>query len=374
MKEQLNPFKAKGVAIEDNFFNREKELKELIGLAKSGNHTLLIAPRRYGKTSLLHRMSNVIKKEKIMVVEVDLFLCANLSDFVRLLGKNIIQSLDTPWEKLRLIIKKDLPRLAPKISITATGEPEFGFDIEEKKEGLAAISDWLMWLDGHEKKKKILILDEIQEIQGFDEGYAIEKGLRSIIQNLKNTTVFFSGSSPRLLREMFQEKVRAFFQSTIPYELHFTPISEAYGFLKKKFDYAKSDQHSNLAQALAEISQGHPYYVQMLGYLAFEFYLQYESWNKVTIEVILESLYKKERMYFESEISKLTSLQKNVFRALIKTPNINHQSKEFMKLHRFGNSSSVRKITLKLEEYGMLVKTENGIKASDPLLAKWWAN
>ncbi len=43
----------------DDFFDRERELADLLHKLQNGNHILLKAPRRVGKTSLLHRVRDV---------------------------------------------------------------------------------------------------------------------------------------------------------------------------------------------------------------------------------------------------------------------------------------------------------------------------
>ena len=41
-----------GLAYGDAFCNRVNETKKLVGNIESGKHTFLVAPRRYGKSSL----------------------------------------------------------------------------------------------------------------------------------------------------------------------------------------------------------------------------------------------------------------------------------------------------------------------------------
>jgi hypothetical protein len=46
-----------------DFFGRERELEQLGSAVKDGNHVLLSAPRRIGKTSLVLRLVDVLKEE-----------------------------------------------------------------------------------------------------------------------------------------------------------------------------------------------------------------------------------------------------------------------------------------------------------------------
>jgi len=57
----------------EQFFDREAELKHLIGLLDEGNSILIVAPRRVGKTSLVHeafRRMEVRGRDDLLFVDV----------------------------------------------------------------------------------------------------------------------------------------------------------------------------------------------------------------------------------------------------------------------------------------------------------------
>ena len=45
-----------GKAYGEAFCNREKEAEKLLGNIQNGKHTFLVAPRRYGKSSLCEKV------------------------------------------------------------------------------------------------------------------------------------------------------------------------------------------------------------------------------------------------------------------------------------------------------------------------------
>ena len=61
----------RGIAVGEAFCNRESERKCLSKIIKSGQHTLLMSSRRYGKTSLVRY---VIHEMNIPFGEADLFV------------------------------------------------------------------------------------------------------------------------------------------------------------------------------------------------------------------------------------------------------------------------------------------------------------
>ena len=53
----VNPFRYGALALDDAFTDRERETAELKADALNGQDVVLFAPRRYGKSSLIWRVS-----------------------------------------------------------------------------------------------------------------------------------------------------------------------------------------------------------------------------------------------------------------------------------------------------------------------------
>ena len=65
-----------GVSVSDyNFIGREDEIRQLRMNFEEGINTILISPRRWGKTSLVKRVCQEVDKKKIITVFVDIFKC-----------------------------------------------------------------------------------------------------------------------------------------------------------------------------------------------------------------------------------------------------------------------------------------------------------
>src|SRR5689334_15360776 len=83
-----------GKAYGEAFCNREEETQRLLGNIQHGKHTLIIAPRRYGKSSLAER---AIEWSELASVKINLHLCTSeeevsqivLDSVIKLIGKSI---------------------------------------------------------------------------------------------------------------------------------------------------------------------------------------------------------------------------------------------------------------------------------------------
>ncbi len=64
-----------------NFTDREKETKMLSLNFRNGVNTILISPRRMGKSSLVEKVANTVASDKLKVVNMDIFSCKSEDDF-----------------------------------------------------------------------------------------------------------------------------------------------------------------------------------------------------------------------------------------------------------------------------------------------------
>lgn len=59
----------------DNFTDRKNETARLLANFEHGINTVLISPRRWGKTSLVQKVCNLAKSDDLKVVYLDIFSC-----------------------------------------------------------------------------------------------------------------------------------------------------------------------------------------------------------------------------------------------------------------------------------------------------------
>ena len=81
-----------GVPVEDShFIGREGEIKRLATNFKYGVNTVLISPRRWGKTSLVNKVAGLVASKKLVVVKMDIFSCRNEYDFFNVFSEAILK-------------------------------------------------------------------------------------------------------------------------------------------------------------------------------------------------------------------------------------------------------------------------------------------
>ena len=96
-----NPFVLTGYRGPEYFCDRVVETDRLCRLIRNESNVTLLAPRRYGKTGLIHNVfAKLGKEDEYETVYLDVFGTQCLADLTCLLAQAVLGRLDTPLEKL----------------------------------------------------------------------------------------------------------------------------------------------------------------------------------------------------------------------------------------------------------------------------------
>jgi len=210
----VKDFFPQGIATGDAFLGRDEEMTTLRNNINSGHHTLLIAPRRYGKTSLA---LNVLKKLKIPTVEINFFLAVTEKAVERKIiagVEELIKKITSKPENLIRIMQNFLKKAHKKWTFSFKGiSLEFTPDKEDDPaNNILTILQLAEHILSNQKQKAVLFLDEVQEFESLKEGKAIEGAIREFAQKSKYLVFMFSGSNRRLLKNMFDDKAAPLFE------------------------------------------------------------------------------------------------------------------------------------------------------------------
>ena len=103
-----NPFYYGDLALDQAFTDRQEELKTLKADIRNGQNVAIIAPRRYGKSSLVRRATQELTQEGVLIAEVDLMKTSTKEKLASTLARAIYPR---PHERVRQSEKN-----RPKIS------------------------------------------------------------------------------------------------------------------------------------------------------------------------------------------------------------------------------------------------------------------
>ena len=86
-----NPFQFGKIVTNENFCNRIKEINDLSNYISDGYSVWLYSPRRFGKSSLLLKVFNKIRRSK--TIYFDLYNIQSIDDFSRKYSKILAKEL-----------------------------------------------------------------------------------------------------------------------------------------------------------------------------------------------------------------------------------------------------------------------------------------
>lgn len=232
-----NPFVTNGYAGPEFFCDRVQETADLTGLLLNENNVALISPRRLGKTELIwHIFKNRNICENHFCFVVDIYATKNLSDFVKMLGKAVIEELrpkgKKAWEQFINIVSS----LRSEISFDINGLPSWSM-------GLGTISNPVVTLDeiftylNNADKPCLVAIDEFQQITRYDDD-TIEATIRTYVQRCTNAHFIFSGSQRHIMNGMFTSPSRPFYQSVTIINLSPLDLDVYTDFCVRKFEKA----------------------------------------------------------------------------------------------------------------------------------------
>lgn len=95
------PFVFGKIASHQDFTDRVVETQHLLDNFRGLVNTVLISPRRWGKSSLVAKASEIYAQEsdKNIVVHIDLFNCRTVDKFYETFAKELISATNTAFEE-----------------------------------------------------------------------------------------------------------------------------------------------------------------------------------------------------------------------------------------------------------------------------------
>jgi len=119
-----------GIPVEDShFIGRQAESERLSSNFRYGINTILLSPRRWGKTSLVNKVASMVNSKDIIVVTIDIFSCRNEYDFFNVFSEAILKQTASRVEEWKDLAKGFIERLVPIISWSLDGQSEYGVSL-----------------------------------------------------------------------------------------------------------------------------------------------------------------------------------------------------------------------------------------------------
>ncbi|MDR2010811.1 MAG: ATP-binding protein [Bacteroidales bacterium] len=356
-----------------NFTDREEDAKRLTSNFKNGVNTILVSPRRWGKSSLVQKVADDLntKRSNIKVISMDAFMCRTEEDFYKMFAAEVIKQTSSRFEEWVRTSKQFLSRLSPKISFGVDPLNDFSLslDINSDIQSEQDILD-LPYKIANEKKLNIVIcIDEFQQVSEFQNSKSFQKKLRSIWQTHRNITYCLYGSKMHLLSVMFSKQSMPFYKFG---ELIFLQKISTENWIKyicSRFTDTGKYISAEIAGEICTAVENHSSYVQQLSMLVWT-----KTKKNVRNEYLKESieeLIDQNGILFYRETENLTRYQLNFLRALTSGIESEFSRAEIIKKYDLGSSANIVRIKKSLEQKELIDITGKKIIFLDPVFKLW---
>lgn len=368
----VSPFTFGKIVEGKNFTDREFETKRLVSNFTEKVNTILISPRRWGKTSLVKKAALIFSKgKKCKAVFIDLFNIRDESQFYTYFAKKIIQETSSKPQEWIDTSLSFLKRLTPKVSfpIDMSNEFEISFDLKDKAEDFEDILNLPEKIAVSKKMDILVCIDEFQNLEHFKQPLLFQKRLRSAWQNHKNTAYCLYGSQSHMMSVLFERKNMPFYKFGEVMYLDKIESSYLVKYIIKQFDYTNKKITSELAEIIVSEVQRQPYYTQQLAHIVW-INTENEATNKIIDASINDLILQNASLYIQ-DIENLSNTQINFLRLLTEIQRKDIYSKDLIQKYNLGTSGNVTKIRTALIKKEIIHRVNSVYEIVDPVFRLW---
>lgn len=366
------PFVFGKIATARNFTDRKKETERLFLNFSSSVNTILISPRRWGKSSLVARAADLtLKKNKnLKFCFIDLNNVRSEEQFYQYLATQVLRNSSNKAEELLENSRRFLGRFIPNITFSPGPGSEFklGLDWQEVTREPDDILNLAEKIGRNKKVKFIICIDEFQNISEFENPYELQKKLRSHWQKHDVVTYCLYGSKRHMMSDIFTSPSMPFYKFGDILFLEKIRSEDWIPFIQKRFAESGKRISENEALLITILADCHPYYVQQLAQLSW-----FRTESVCTGEIIsatFDSLILQLSMLFQNLTDRLSYTQINFLKAL--ADNVERfSSQEIIREYGLGTSGNIQKIKKMLVSREIIDIFGNKITFLDPLYKAW---
>lgn len=368
-----SPFVYGSTVSKRSFTNRENEVRRLTSNLLGGTNTMIISPRRWGKSSLVEHVTDSIRKEHkdIGIALIDLFTVNSEEEFLEKFAGEILKSSSSRWQEWIENSKKGFRNIIPKIQVSM--DPVNSFSISFDWDEIKKQSDEILNLPEKvaiEKKIKLIVcLDEFQVIAGF-KGYSeLEKRMRALWQRHKSVTYCIYGSQRHMMTEIFNSPSKPFYRFGDIILLPRIERKNWITFICKSFQETGKNITEAESGMIADLMQCHPWYVQQLSHYTWN--LTRKSVTKTDIITALNELINANMPFYQNETENKSSTQLNLLKAIAAREK-QLTSSRVMNEYHLGTPRNVSKNKTLFINNDVIGESDNGYYFLDPAFELWF--
>lgn len=366
------PFMYGRLAEKDSFIDRVEDRKELKNFLLHGINTILVSPRRWGKSSLVRAaMEEVVEENKqVKVCFLDAYKVHTEEEFYNKFASAVIQGVSSSWEQKLSDLVKFINRFTPSISIVSDPLNSIEVDLKinpakDSPENILRLPEKI----AEEKGIKVIVcIDEFQQLANLSNWKELESMLRSEWQLQHRTTYCLYGSKLHMMTEIFNNAQSPFYK--FGQLMHLKRISKDYWipYIVENFKKTKKNITVELAERLCETVKYNSWYVQQ-----YCFFLWSHTEKEVTPELLDEQLQlvlDTNEDVFQNEVDALVPSQIAMLKA-IAAGEVHFNAANVVQKYGLGQPRTITRNKKVLIEKDLVSKEKGKFSFVDPAFELW---
>ncbi len=352
-----SPFPYQGPLQPEEVEGRDELLADLTERATRHTVTALVGPRRYGKTSVLRRLSADLTE--VTTVWVDLYGIASASDLAVALDR----ALDIPGTPLHSIAQDVATTLQLSLGVVkatlarparSRPDPEVVFTNLLEVLVKAAVTS-----------PTLLVLDEFSSIAAVPSGAA---KIRTALQHhYRDISIVFAGSAPSVMRQLFTDRAEPFYGQADIVDIEPLTAGAVHQIVTDGF--IRTDRRPGITAPLViELTEGHPQRTMQVTDAVW----RHTPVGSIATESIWSAALGEVRRQNADSLSRIYDAHSNSSRKVLRI--VAHDESIFGtagSVMALNKNAATEARTALLADGQLRKDTAGKIQVTDPLLADW---
>lgn len=364
-----------GVSVSDyNFIGRKEEIRRLKMNFEEGINTILISPRRWGKTSLVRKVCDVVDRKKVIPVFVDIFKCKTEYEFYNALAEAVLKQTASKAELWMDNARDFIARLSPKVSFSPEPNSEFALSlgISPKTHAPEEILSLAEEIAQKKQKRIVVCIDEFQQIGEMADSISIQKRLRSVWQHQRLTSYCLFGSKKHTMMNVFQKRNMPLYQFGDFKFLDKIPTETWVEYIVQHFKDRQRTISTEQAAKICQLVDNYSSYVQQLSWLVFSLIDEGQVVTDEHLKQGVKDLLNSQEQLFMQQIEPLTAYQMNFLRCILSGHHDDFGETAVREEFQLGSVSNITRLKTALVDKDIVEMSGKRYYITDPVFALWF--
>lgn len=364
-----------GIAVTDyNFTGRSAETRRLKANFEAGINSILISPRRWGKTSLVDHVCRQFVDNDIITVRLDIFGCKTEYDFYNMLAVAVLKQTASKVQLWMDEARDFLARLTPKIGIPIdpTSEISVSLGITPETHTPEEILNLVETIATRKKRHIVVCIDEFQQVGEFDNTKEVQAILRSVWQHHHYTSYCLYGSKRHMMSKIFLNRSMPFYQFGDLLWLQKIPTNDWMDYIISHFETAGKHISEQMVERICETVDNYPSYVQHLALILLNHLPQGGSVTEDMMPSAISELISTNEALYMQQVEPLSGYQMNLLKAIVSGIHSGYNEKRVRSMFDLGSPSNMVRLRDALIERDLIYSEMQQLHLTDPVFGLWF--